>query len=88
MALENFGWFVPKVASGPKPHPEEAVGSPMQILHSHLSHCYLFLLPSLLCHMINPKRLAGLEGPTQGTGSSSSHPREQGSVGPSAWTWL
>lgn len=81
MALEYFGWFVPKVASGPKPHPEEVVRSPTQILYSHLSHCYLFqaglqLQPTLLschccypskhgltllCHMINPKSLAGIE---------------------------
>lgn len=110
MALEYFGWFVPKVASGPKPHPEEAVGSHTQILHSHLRHCHLFqaglqLQPTLLAlqlqllppletwphpswHMINPKCLAGLEGPTQGTGNSSAHPRAQGSVGPSACTWL
>lgn len=59
MALGRFGSSVPKVASSPKPHPEEAVGSLTWPLCSHLSHCYFLQAglqpqPTLLVLQLRP----------------------------------
>lgn len=74
MALGRFGSSVPKVASSPKPQPEEAVGSlnwPVFTLEPLLlspswpsatansARPAIAATPPLLCHKINPKCLAG-----------------------------
>lgn len=93
MALVSFGWSVPKVASSPQPHPEETVGSLTWLPRSHLSRCYFFQVglqpqPTLCVLQLWPPPSAPqdrpkmLGWPRQPSTGDSSHPREQGSVGP------